>query len=296
MSRRRKRTNFEESAMLNNRTYQHYYSRLKELAISMFDWKNVPKTLDIRYLELALFERGQAVFFKDEELGFLCLNCSSINGLNVYGIPTKRRAFASNGYNRDLSDKDSVIIFNNYLHTNSHGDISMYAGRLYELQRTMDVNVKAQKTPVLVQGTPEQKLTLANLYKEYDGNAPVIYADKNLDLNSLKVLKTDAPYVADRVNQLKTEVWNEALTYLGISNVNIQKRERLITDEVTRNQGGIIASRYSRLETRRKAAEEINTMFGLNIEVDYHEDFQQVDFYMDESELGAETTGGNDNE
>ena len=296
MSRRRKRTNFEESAMLNNRTYQHYYSRLKELAISMFDWKNVPKTLDIRYLELALFERGQAVFFKDEELGFLCLNCSSINGLNVYGIPTKRRAFASNGYNRDLSDKDSVIIFNNYLHTNSHGDISMYAGRLYELQRTMDVNVKAQKTPVLVQGTPEQKLTLANLYKEYDGNAPVIYADKNLDLNSLKVVKTDAPYVADRVNQLKTEVWNEALTYLGISNVNIQKRERLITDEVTRNQGGIIASRYSRLETRRKAAEEINTMFGLNIEVDYHEDFQQVDFYMDESELGAETTGGNDNE
>ena len=296
MSRRRKRTNFEESAMLNNRTYQHYYSRLRELAISMFDWKNVPKTLDIRYLELALFERGQAVFFKDEELGFLCLNCSSINGLNVYGIPTKRRAFASNGYNRDLSDKDSVIIFNNYLHTNSHGDISMYAGRLYELQRTIDVNVKAQKTSVLVQGTPEQKLTLANLYKEYDGNAPVIYADKNLDLNSLKVVKTDAPYVADRVNQLKTEIWNEALTYLGISNVNIQKRERLITDEVTRNQGGIIASRYSRLETRRKAAEEINAMFGLNIEVDYHEDFQQVDFYMDESELGAETTGGNDNE
>ena len=296
MSKRRKRTNFEESAMLNNRTYQHYYSRLKELAISMFDWKNVPETLDVRYLELALFERGQAVFFKDEELGHLCLNCSSINGLNVYGIPTKRRAFASNGYNRDLDDKNSVIIFNNYLHTNSHGDISMYAGRLYELQRTMDVNVKAQKTPVLVQGTPEQKLTLANLYKEYDGNAPVIYADKNLDLNSLKVLKTDAPYVADRVNQLKTEVWNEALTYLGISNVNIQKRERLITDEVTRNQGGIIASRYSRLESRRKAAEEINKMFGLNIEVDYHEDFQQVDFYMDESELGAETTGGNDNE
>lgn len=296
MSKRRKRTNFEESAMLNNRTYLHYYSRLKELAISMFDWKNVPESLDIRYLELALFERGQAVFFKDEVLGFLCLNCSSINGLNVYGIPTKRRAFGNNGYNRNLSDKNSVIIFNNYLHTNSHSDISMYAGRLYELQRTMDVNVKAQKTPVLVQGTPEQKLTLANLYKEYDGNAPVIYADKNLDLNSLKVLKTDAPYVADRVNQLKTEVWNEALTYLGISNVNIQKRERLITDEVTRNQGGIIASRYSRLETRRKAAEEINNMFGLNIEVDYHEDFQQVDFYMDESELGAETTGGNDNE
>lgn len=282
--------------MLNSATYKHYYSRLKELAICMFDWKNVPDTIDIRYLELALFERGQAVFFKDEELGFLCLNCSSISGLNVYGVPNERKAFANNGYNRQLNEKDSVIIFNNYLHTNSAYDIEMFAGRLYELQRTVDVNVKAQKTPTLLQGTSEQRLSLVNLYKEYDGNSPVIFADKNLDLNALKVLKTDAPYVADKVNQLKVEVWNEALTYLGISNVNIQKRERLITDEVTRNQGGIIASRYSRLEMRRRAAEQINKMFGLNIEVDYHEDFQQVDFYLDEAELGAETTGGSDNE
>ena len=296
MSRRKKRTNFDESAILNNATYKHYYSRLKELAISMFDWKNVPETIDVRYLEIALFECGQAVFFEDEELGHLCLNCSSISTLNVSGIPTKRRAFASNGYNRDLSEKDSVIIFNNYLHTNTAHDIGMFARRLYEAQRTIDVNVKAQKTPTLLQGSPEQRLTLVNLYKEYDGNSPVIYADKNLDLNALKVLKTDAPYVADKVSQLKTEIWNEALTYLGISNVNIQKRERLITDEVTRNQGGIIASRYSRLEMRRNAAEQINKMFGLNIEVDYHEDFQQVDFYLDEAELGADTTGGSDNE
>lgn len=262
----------------------------------MFDWKNVPESIDVRYLETALFEHGQAVFFEDSVLGHLCLNCSSVNGLNVYGIPTKRRAFASNGYNRDLTDENSVIIFNNYLHTNSASDIGLFARRLYEAQRTIDVNVKAQKTPILLQGSSEQRLTLVNLYKEYDGNTPVIYADKNLDLNVLKVLKTDAPYVADRVSQLKTEIWNEALTYLGISNVNIQKRERLITDEVTRNQGGIIASRYSRLEMRREAAKQINKMFGLNVEVDYHEDFQQVDFYLDEADLGAETTGGSDDE
>ena len=83
--------------------------------------------------------------------------------------------------------------------------------------------------------------------------------------------------MADKIYQLKTQIWNEALTYLGISNLNIQKKERLISDEVTRNQGGTIASRYSRLESRREAVKKINDMFGTNIEVNYREDYQQPD-------------------
>lgn len=272
LSRRNKRTNFEESAMLNNKTWLYYYNRLKELAISMFDWQNMPDSIDIRYLETALFEQGHAIFFRDDVLGYLTLKCTYSGGLDVYGIPTKRRAYGNNGYNIELNNDNSVIIFNNYLHTNTSNTISMFATRLYEIQRTIDVNVKAQKTPTLIQGTAEQKLTLVNLYKEYDGNSPVIYSDKNLDLNVLKVLKTDAPFVSDRLNQLKMDVWNEALTFLGISNINIQKRERLISDEVTRNMGGVVASRYSRLEERKKSADIINKMFNLDISVEYHED------------------------
>ena len=133
-------------------------------------------------------------------------------------------------------------------------------------------------------------MTLKNLYKEYSGNAPVIFGDKNLDINALKVIKTDAPYVADKIYQLKTQIWNEALTYLGISNLNIQKKERLISDEAIRSQGGTIASRYSRLESRREACEKINEMFGLDIRVSFREDFRQTDDeYMieGESELGT---------
>ena len=150
----------------------------------------------------------------------------------------------------------------------------MFAKRLYNLDRIIDVNANAQKTPVLVQGTEKQRLTLVNLYKEFDGNAPFIFGDKNLDLNSLRAISTNAPYVADKLYQLKTQIWNEALTYLGISNLNIQKKERMITDEVQRNQGGTIASRYSRLEARREAVDKINRMFGTDISVDYREDFQ----------------------
>lgn len=296
-NRRRTKTLFDDSASLNNLTYIQYLRRLTELSISMFEWINLPPTVDARYIELHLFETGCMVYFNDEVMGNLCLDCLANGRLDVYGNPILRRAYSGyNNYQKLLKDSDSVIIWNNYLHTNSVLDIKMYARRLYNLDRIIDVNANAQKTPVLVQGTEKQRLTLLNLYKEFDGNAPFIFGDKNLDLNALKVLQTNAPYVADEIYKLKTQIWNEALTYLGISNINIQKKERLITDEVTRNQGGTIASRYSRLESRREAVKKINAMFGTNIEVNYREDFQQVGEDNKPQDPGASTVGGAGNE
>lgn len=287
----RKRTLFDESAMTNNLTYIQYLNRLTELATAMFEWKNLPPTVDARYLEMHLFQNGSVVYFNDDILGDLCLDVIYNGRLDVYGNPVLRRAYSGyNNYQKLLKENNSVIIWNNYLRTNSFLDVKMFASRLYNLDRIIDVNANAQKTPVLVQGTEKQRLTLLNLYKEFNGNAPFIFGDKNLDLNALKVLSTNAPYVCDKIYQLKTQIWNEALTYLGISNINIQKKERLITDEVTRNQGGTIASRYSRLESRREAVKKINAMFGTNIEVNYREDFQEVDTSFNS------TTGGAGNE
>lgn len=294
---RRKHDIFDESMILNNLTYRQYLNRLTELAISMFEWKNLPDTVDARYLELHLFETGCMVYFKDEVIGDLCLDCIVQGSLDVYGNPLIRRAYSGyNNYQKLLKYNNSVIIWNNYLHCNSILDVEMFARRLYNIDRIIDINANAQKTPVLLQGTEKQRLTLLNLYKEYDGNAPFIFGDKNLDINSLKAFSTNAPYVCDKLYQLKTQIWNEALTYLGISNINIQKKERLITDEVTRNQGGTIASRYSRLESRRQAVEKINDMFGTNIEVNYREDFQQVGDDNQPKDPGTKTIGGAGNE
>lgn len=289
----RRKTFFEESAQDNNRTYGGYLQRLTELSMSMFEWQNLPDTVDSRFLELTLFNDGCAVFFNDEDLGYLTLQCTINGQLNVYRIPINRRAYSVNGYQRQLSDKDSVIIWNNYLHTNSILTVKNYAKRLYNLDRIIDVNANAQKTPVLVQGTEQQRLTLKNLYKEVDGNAPVIFGDKNLDLNALKAIQTGAPYVADKLYQLKTQLWNEALTYLGITNINAQKKERLISDEVIRSMGGVIASRYSRLQARREACEAINRIFGLDIWCDFRDDFREADdevmFEGDSGEKGKMT-------
>ncbi len=279
----------EESLLMNDYTYMQYYNRLTELALSMFEWKNLPDTVDERFLEMCLFQDGQCVYFRDEVLGDLALQVAIGGQMNVYRIPTMRRAYAVNGYQKQLTDKDSVIIFNNYLHTNNKLDVEMFSKRLYNLDRAIDVNANAQKTPYIVQCEEGQRLTFKNLYMQVDGNEPIIYGTKGLDLNALKVLRTDAPYVADKLYTLKTQIWNEALTYLGISNTNTVKKERLISDEVMRSMGGVIASRYSRLEMRRKAADEINRMFGTNIEVNFRADYREMD---DELMLTGDTEDG----
>lgn len=278
---------FWESAKNNNYTFRQYFNRLAELSIAMFEWQNLPDTIDPRFLELALFKDGKAIFFKDEDLGdYLALRCVAQGRWNVYNIPIDRRAFASNGYNKSLNIEDSVIIYNNQLRTNSFLDVEMFSKRLYNLDRIIDVNCSAQKTPVLITCDETQRLTLLNLYKQYDGNEPVIYGERSIKPDSIKAITTGAPFVSDKLYQLKTQIWNEALTYLGISNVNYQKKERMVTDEVMRAMGGVIANRYSRLNARRLACEQINKMFGLDIDCKYRDDFREID---DEIVLEGET-------
>lgn len=286
--KKKKNQSFHNTLMANGATYVQYYNRLMELSMSMFEWKNLPDTVDERYLELGLFSSGCMVFFKDDVIGELALNMTYQGGFDIYGEPTKRRAYSRYNQFQTTLDKDnSVIIWNNMLRTNSALDVQMFAYRLYNLDRIVDINANAQKTPVLITCDEKQKLTMKNLYLQYEGNYPVIFGDSNLDIKSLSVLKTDAPFVSDKIYDLKVKIWNEALTYLGISNINTTKKERMITDEVIRNQGGTIASRYSRLESRRRAVKKINKMFGLNITVDYREDFQSTDIENDT--LGGDT-------
>lgn len=274
--------------------YWYYYDRLKELAISSFTYKNMPETIDVRYLEMTLFEKGVAVLFEDEVLGYLALSSATNGRWNVYNIPMRRRAYASNGYQKKLDNTNSVLMYNNMLHYNSVSVCEMFARKLYNIDQTINVNVNAQKTPILLTCAENERLSVLNMYKEYDGNQPVIFGNKNLNSQALQVLKTDAPYLADRLYELKNETWNEALTYFGIPNVNIQKKERLITDEVQRSQGGTIASRNSRLKAREQAVEMFNNMFGLGVEVDYADQFDTIlnEQFMND----MEEEGGSNNE
>lgn len=259
---------FEQSAMLNNQAYETWYLRLKEMAINRFEWINLPDTVDERFLELTLFEKGFALFFQDPVVGIYLALQTTIGGeWNVYNIPIFREAVASNSYRCERNNQNSVIIYNNYLHETDEEICQFYAYRLYNLERTIDVNVKAQKTPILIRSSEAQRLSMKNLYMQYDGNTPFMFGDKNLDTTGIEAINTNAPYVSDKLQVLKHQYLNEYYTYLGIENSNEDKKERLVESEVASNYGIVEMNRNTGLNARKQACKQINNMFGLNIDV-----------------------------
>lgn len=283
----------------NRLTYNFYYDRLLEMSLSRYEWLNLPDSVDARFLELTLFKNGLALFFEDDVLGMLALPVIISGPFNVYKIPIRRRAFTPgvssvnetdkstvSTYHAERTNKDSVICYNNMLHSPSLNMCRMYARRLADIDRTIDVNISAQKTPVLIEADSNTLLSLKNAYKQFDGNYPVIYGKKGIS-EHINVLTTGAPLVAPALQQLKQTIWNDAMEALGIANHGADKKERVNTLEIQANQGGTIASRYSGLIAREQACEAVNRMFRTDIGVRYREEVTPESF-MDGPDGGEE--------
>lgn len=261
---RSKISDFELTSFTNNLTYIDYLDRLRLLATSLFTWKNLDDVAGVgasRFLEQALYENGRACFVKDPELGFMALKVNPSDRLNVYNLPIKVEAW-SIGYNKQYDFNDIVYIMNNELQKPTIETMQLFASRLYETERTIDVNLIAQKTPVLIEGDTKTILTLKNIYMQYSGNIPFIFGNKQFDIsNKLNVLNTNAPYLIDKLDIHKHQIFNDALTVLGINNANTDKKERLITDEVTSNEQLVNYYLNCWYKTRKKACDEINEKF-----------------------------------
>ena len=258
----------EHSAVINNLTYSSWFNRFYNIALSMFKWLNVPDSIDTRFIEKCLFWNGSVLIFSDEELGILGLPYNSTGYVNPYGIPIYRTPYSTN-YNGDTkSEKDSVIIFNNYSHSPDWAVVKLYSTRLYEIERTMDVNIKSQKQPIIINCDEKQKLTMINAFEQYDGNIPVILSTNHYLNDSFTVLNLSQNYNLDKLNQLKHELYYETLSYLGVENSR-DKKEREYTTEILSNLGEVEANRITKLKTRQEACNKINSIFGTNIWCEY---------------------------
>ena len=291
MKRPKKQTAQFYDSLFDALSYQSFYrDRLTDIALSCVKWKNLPEEIDPRFLEWCLFYDGMAIFFKDDITEkFVCIQVMPSGQFNMYRIPKERTAYAVNGYqNSDLNENNSVIIYNNLLRKPSVQDIEIYAKKLTNIDLTLNVNVNAQKTPIAIICDETQRLTFQQLYQNYAGNMPFIFGDKGLNLDNVKSINTQADYKGEELNKLKTDIWNEALTYLGVSNVQYQKKERINTEEINRSMGGAFASRRSRIKARQNAVEEINKMFGLSIEVNFEDEVDKIDNTSYNSNEGVE--------
>ena len=247
--------------------FHDYYSRLKNIALSIFKWEGLPETCNERFLEDCLFHYGCAVFVDDPEMSFLNLKVNIAGDLNVYNEPLAFQAF-STGYSRIFEADKCVYIKNNYLNKSTDSTIILFAERLAKLELAMDVNINAQKTPILIRCDDKTKMSLEAVYNQYEGDRPVIFGAKSLQEKPLETLVTGAPFVADKLREEKRAVWNEALEFLGINtNPADKKKERLIVDEVESNNEQIDIQALTMLLCRQNACKAINKMFGLDLSV-----------------------------
>lgn len=281
MTRRRmvgnKTTKFKDYLYVNDDTYIDYLERLKKIAVSMFEWVNLPDSMDARYIEQCLYYSGQAALLRDKNGLLINTRACSAGALNIYELPTEINC-SSVGYQETKKKYDGfatdninpddycVYVLNNENRAATAFTLELFAYRLYNAQRCIDVNISINKLPYIISVNENRRLTLENLINQIDENKPAIFGDEDLASSlkeGLKVLPTNPPFIADKLNQYKTEIWNEALTFLGINNLS-EKKERLISDETNSNNELINLNLQSYLIPRKKACEQFNKLFGLS--------------------------------
>lgn len=272
--------------------YIKWFNFLKSIYTNRFTYTGLEELplIKKRWLEQYFFDRGNAVFFRlDPELtgSEVILPYNQTNNRSLNGDPVLGFAYTFEGRQIHVNFQNSVVMWDNTNRDCNFYVIDFYAKKLATVEITADVNLQAQKTPIMILCPESQRLTMENLYKKYSGDIPVIYGDKELLANSFTVLKTGAPYLLDDLIKYKTKVLNECLTFMGVNNVDVEKAERLVTNEITSSNAPVIMARYTYLDARKEACEEINRMFDLNIDVKYRDPVEAMtDMYNAEGGEG----------
>lgn len=283
-----KRSNgqYIENEVLNDSTFAHYLKCFKLLCLSVFEWKDLPDGMDSRFLEEVLYYNGIATLLYDEELGFINTACAYSGNLNIYGLPTAFNCYSYGFHsirklytglaNEEAKKSDCIMVLNAQDRESTYASMELFAYRMYKAERVSDININAQKTPILLYADEKTKLSMQNAYAQYDGNAPVIVGKKGqFDSSDITSISTNADFVADKIQDYKKEVWNELLTFLGINNLN-EKKERMVSDETNQNNELINLMLQARLIPRQEACRQFNELFGTNISVRVRSDLSNV--------------------
>lgn len=260
----RKRANLSD--LLNDLTFRTLFDKFKLIAMNEWVWEGLPDGIEPRHIERLLFSNGLACFFQAPKMSHMVLECAPGGNVNVYGDPLWYRVHGFN-YQHKVKADECVIIKNNLLALSTHDFLMHYVNKLTEAERTMDVNMKACKTPIVFACDDKDVLSFKRIFQQVDGNVPAIFADRSLNLDSMTAFQTGVKFLGNEIMDYKRSVESDLLTFLGQDNTPVDKKERLITDEAESNNQLIASFAELQLEAREKACKEINEMFGLSVSV-----------------------------
>lgn len=280
----------ENAKYFTSVTYSTWFNRLYNIAISRFEWLNLPETCSEKFIEQVLFFNGFMAGYKDTALdSYLIMPCTNNSALDIFGYPAKVNAYGYNGYmaqnltpytitlGQETTRADAALLYANYSRCPDLPAVLYFARKLTKIDRTIDVNINVQKTPYIISCGENQRLTVANMFKQVDNFEPAIITTKFYGLNGEKpinVMDLKPPFVADKMQTLKRQVYQEALTYLGIEANTSEKAERQVTEELTANMGETESMRQSPLASRKQFCKEFNKIYGTNIDVKFRSDLQ----------------------
>lgn len=271
----RKKRTYED--MLNLTTFRVLYEHYRNVCLNMFEWKGLPEDIKEVYIERTLFDNGKALFFKDPHMRYMCLPCYQGANLNVYNEPLAWRAMGT-GYSKEYPLDKCVLIENNKQRTPTHDTVAFFVRKMYEAERTMDVNLTTSKAPWIFLCDEKKVLTYKALFQKIDQNEPAIFGANSLALDSVQLLPTRAEFIGNELMDFSHSVENKLLTFLGINNCPVDKKERLVTDEAESNDQLIETNAAVMLEARQRACEAINKMWpDLHVSVELRHKPKEVD-------------------
>lgn len=257
--------------MANNLTYSYYFYKLTLIARALFAWEGLPNDMDERWIERYLFTSGKCIFYKDPLMGFMVAGFGQQGSINCYGDPTTVYPVAENYvYSGEqlMNGENCYVIRNNDLMLPIFPIVRQYSFKLTNIDRAIDTNIEATKTPIIVRCTDKQRLSLKNAINQRRDNEPVIWTNDNSNIGDMvSTLDTNAPVVFPQLQAQKHMILNEIFTDLGINNANMDKKERMVANEVEANNEQVKASEDTMLKAREEACKQINRIFGLNISV-----------------------------
>ena len=274
---------------LNHVTFKVLYDHYRTICLNTFVWSGLPEGIEEKYIEKALFDEGKCLFFRDPYMSYMALPAYQGSQLDVYGEPLRWRAMGLN-YNKEFDRDKCVLIENNKMRTATHDTLMYFVRKIYEAERTIDVNLQTAKTPWVIICDEKKVLTYKTIIQRVSDNEPAIFGANGLSLDSMQVLNTKSEFIGNELLDYCNGVESKLLTFLGINNVPIDKKERLITDEAQSNDQLIGINADLMLEARKRACEQINALYGLNVSVDLRHKPQEV-----ENDVPADGDKGNDN-
>ena len=294
----------------NDIEFQNMFYNLLNILMYSFSIEGLPDSCNERFFKLNLIFNGYAALIKDPDLGYLSLGVRptmNSNELNIYGEFPDVMAFGWNGFNKqytnymygtDNTDDEAVICRDNDMMYPMINIIWIYAKRLTDTMRTLDVTARKLKTPYFITCDEAQKSSIKKILEDVDFNQDSIIANRSTMPNEFNVLQTGVQPESVRVLwEHYSNLESEIRTFLGINSAaNLDKKERLVVDEAQANDILTDINIQYRLKSYQQFCDTVNNLWGLNISFVSNINIVEKQAEIDSSITRHEYIGGDTDE